>query len=191
MAVNKVVMNTENGAQTLIDLTGDSVTPEALDEGVTAHDASGNQIVGTAPRLIDYAPRCKTYEITLAKSSKWVLLATLDAEVLAHINDASLVVSFVSINNPYEYVSYSLNMAVCSNTQIGVHNNYQVYGVSGRTVNATSINQQWSYYPANKTDTDRSIGGFAFRVSDGKYYIYPVDGYVREGTYLLTFAWKE
>ena len=113
---------------------------------------------------VDYAPRCKTYEITLAKSSKWVLLATLDAEVLAHINDASLVVSFVSINNPYEYVSYSLNMAVCSNTQIGVHNNYQVYGVSGRTVNATSINQQWSYYPANKTDTDRSIGGFAFRV---------------------------
>lgn len=137
------------------------------------------------------ALNCKTYEVTLSKASKWVLLATLDDEVLAHINDASLVVSFVSINNPYEYVSYSLNMAVCSNTQIGVHNNYPVYGVSGRTVNATSINQQWSYYPANKTDTDRSIGGFAFRVSDGKYYIYPVDGYVREGTYLLTFAWKE
>lgn len=47
MAVNKVVINTANGEQTLIDLTGDSVTPETLAEGVTAHDASGAQIVGT------------------------------------------------------------------------------------------------------------------------------------------------
>lgn len=47
MAVNKVVINTENGPQTLIDLTGDSVTPEKLAKGATAHDASGKQIVGT------------------------------------------------------------------------------------------------------------------------------------------------
>ena len=49
MEVNKVVMNSENGAETLIDLTGDSVTPEVLAEGATAHDASGNTIVGTMP----------------------------------------------------------------------------------------------------------------------------------------------
>lgn len=49
MAVNKVVMNTENGAETLIDLTGDTVTPETLAEGTTAHDASGNLITGTTP----------------------------------------------------------------------------------------------------------------------------------------------
>ncbi len=47
MAVNKVVYNTEDGAQTLIDLTSDSVTPETLAKGVTAHDASGEMIVGT------------------------------------------------------------------------------------------------------------------------------------------------
>lgn len=47
MAVNKVVMNTENGAETLIDLTDDTVTAETLAEGVTAHDASGTQITGT------------------------------------------------------------------------------------------------------------------------------------------------
>ena len=46
MAVNKVVMNTGNGAQTLIDLTSDTVTPETLAEGATAHDASGNVITG-------------------------------------------------------------------------------------------------------------------------------------------------
>jgi hypothetical protein len=49
MAVNKVVYNTGNGAKTLIDLTGDSVTPETLAEGTTAHDASGERIVGTMP----------------------------------------------------------------------------------------------------------------------------------------------
>ena len=47
MAVNKVVYNTEDGAQTLIDLTSDSVTPETLAKGATAHDASGNVIIGT------------------------------------------------------------------------------------------------------------------------------------------------
>ena len=46
MAVNKVVYNTENGPQTLIDLTGDTVNPETLAEGVVAHDSSGNKIIG-------------------------------------------------------------------------------------------------------------------------------------------------
>lgn len=47
MAVNKVVMNTANGEETLIDLTGDTVTADTLAEGVIAHDASGARIVGT------------------------------------------------------------------------------------------------------------------------------------------------
>ncbi len=54
MAVNKVVYNTESGAKTLIDLTNDSVTPETLAEGATAHDASGEQITGTMPTNDDY-----------------------------------------------------------------------------------------------------------------------------------------
>ena len=47
MAVNKVVMNTPNGAETLIDLTNDTIVPEAITKGVTAHDASGTEITGT------------------------------------------------------------------------------------------------------------------------------------------------
>lgn len=46
MAVNKVDIN---GA-TVIDLTGDSVTPETLLQGATAHDASGATITGTMVR---------------------------------------------------------------------------------------------------------------------------------------------
>ena len=43
MAVNKVDIN---GA-TVVDLTGDSVTPATLKKGETAHNAAGEQIVGT------------------------------------------------------------------------------------------------------------------------------------------------
>lgn len=46
MEVNKVVVNTANGEETLIDLTGDSVTPETLGEGETAHNSAGEVIFG-------------------------------------------------------------------------------------------------------------------------------------------------
>lgn len=43
MAVNKVVINNE----TQLDLTSDTVSPDTLSKGITAHDKSGNVIVGT------------------------------------------------------------------------------------------------------------------------------------------------
>lgn len=45
MAVNKVVINDK----AVLDLTGDTVTPSDLVEGVTAHDATGMQITGNRP----------------------------------------------------------------------------------------------------------------------------------------------
>lgn len=47
MGINKVVMNTNEGENVLIDLTKDTVTPESMDEGIVAHDAAGEKIVGT------------------------------------------------------------------------------------------------------------------------------------------------
>ena len=49
MAVNKVVMNTASGEETLIDLTSDTITPETLVSGTTAHNKAGMIIVGTNP----------------------------------------------------------------------------------------------------------------------------------------------
>jgi hypothetical protein len=51
MDINKVEYNGVDGTETLIDLTADTVTPETLVKGVTAHDKSGANIIGTA----DYA----------------------------------------------------------------------------------------------------------------------------------------
>ena len=45
MAINKVKLS--NG-ETLIDISGDTVTPETLGEGVIAHDKTGAKITGTA-----------------------------------------------------------------------------------------------------------------------------------------------
>lgn len=46
---NKVVYN----GTTLIDLTADTVTPDTLMQGYTAHDKSGALITGTATGGID------------------------------------------------------------------------------------------------------------------------------------------
>lgn len=46
MGINKVIYD---GA-TLIDLTGDNVQPENVEDGVTFHDASGTQRIGTLQR---------------------------------------------------------------------------------------------------------------------------------------------
>ena len=45
MGVNKVIY----GGETLVDLTGDTVTPDTLAKGATAHDASGNEVTGVMP----------------------------------------------------------------------------------------------------------------------------------------------
>ena len=45
MAVNKVSLAS---GEVLIDLSGDTVSPETLLSGTTAHNAAGEQIVGAA-----------------------------------------------------------------------------------------------------------------------------------------------
>lgn len=53
MGVNKVTLNDSiNGEEVVLDLTGDTIKPEHLDKGITAHDASGEPIVGTRKVLI-------------------------------------------------------------------------------------------------------------------------------------------
>ena len=144
---------------------------------------------------VSYVPRpsgetnCKVYEITLAKSSGWVLLTTLDEEVLEHINDANLVVN-LKLASEYVYTYYAGNTFVVGNSAIGYNSGYDVYGMSNRTNKETTTSVNVVYYPANKTDTSTSLGGTCmFRIDGNKYYMRPGDGYVYPGTYRLTFTW--
>ena len=50
MAVNKVSIN----GMTVFDLTADTVTPETLSVGVTAHNAAGELITGTHIEPVTY-----------------------------------------------------------------------------------------------------------------------------------------
>ena len=77
MAVNKVDIN---GA-TVLDLTGDSVTPETLLQGATAHDASGAPITGTldVPASVAQA----TPSISVSSSGLITASATQSAGIVA------------------------------------------------------------------------------------------------------------
>ena len=64
MGVNKV----EFGGDTLIDLTSDTVTPETLAEGETAHNAAGEEITGTLKvqdEIVTTTGTGKIYEVTV------------------------------------------------------------------------------------------------------------------------------
>lgn len=87
MAVNKVVYNGE----TLIDLTGDTVTEDKLLIGTTAHDKSGNVITGTYEELdisaetADYTSELNTQDaiidqITAVLESKFVVPSNLQSK---------------------------------------------------------------------------------------------------------------
>lgn len=59
------------GDETLIDLRNDSVTPETLAEGVTAHDKNGNLIIGTMSLL-------NNHDITLGVHTDGLLYIFID-----------------------------------------------------------------------------------------------------------------
>lgn len=82
MAVNKVVMNTTNGEETLIDLTGDTVTPETLAMGAIAHSASGEQIVGVMDSSMKFISTfAELKDATLADVTPIVLAYGVTIEV--------------------------------------------------------------------------------------------------------------
>lgn len=180
MAVNKVKLS--NG-ETLIDISGDSVTPETLAKGVTAHDKSGAKITGTM------VSRTKIYEITLAHVGGWVLLTTLDEEVLAHINDPNIVVSFMRLGD-YLHTNQTVSLALATNRKMGVYStSYAYYGLSCRANTATSTSFNGIFYPANDSGASTSLGGTQFKLNGNKYYIRPYDVGINPGTYRLTFTW--
>lgn len=135
------------------------------------------------------ATNCKIVDFTLAKSSGWIKLLTLDADVLAHINDASFTV-VLSKTDGYVYEWYAGSMYIASNTPWGMAGTYPAYGFSGIEASETSSQPHAIYYPPNSTDTSSAIGGKGqFRVSGSDYYFKPGDGYIKAGQYRLTFMW--
>lgn len=159
-----------------------------MDEpGTVTLKTSGTYCRGNV--VVAYAPRSRTYDITLAKFSGWGLLTALDEDVLEHINDSTFTVSMIRTDD-YSYEFYSATMALCGNRQFGVHNDAPFYGVASRMSNATTTALGAMWYPANNTELTTSVSGLGmFALADGNYYFKPGDGFVQGGSWRLTFNW--
>ena len=137
---------------------------------------------------VEYAPRSRTYYLTLAHSAYLVLLTTLDADVLEHINDSSLIVTLRLIDD-YSYTFYSGALYTAGNNIIGDSGGKPVYGIANRQVAETNLQHTAIFVPANNTNQSKLTGLGNFVLDGDKYYVYPSDGSVRAGNWVLTFTW--
>lgn len=107
---------TYNG-NTLIDLTDDSVTPQTLAFGVTAHSASGNQITGTAYKNTYYVAGTQSQS-----TNSWT----------GTISEVSALYNGLTIDYWLPYASsgnVTLNLTLPDNTTTGAVNVY-AYGTT-------------------------------------------------------------
>ena len=168
MAINKVVYNTEDGERILIDLTSDTVTPETLAKGVTAHDASGEKIVGTMLGGTGGNQLDATLNGTLTE---------IDSEVTKVIGYACrgiTTLASVKLPNATSIATYAFygcsGIKSLISPKVSSLGTYSFYGCSALTeVNfpmATSVPSSAFYLCENLTKADfgraSSIGGYGF-----------------------------
>ena len=115
MGVNKVVYNTKDGAITLIDLTSDTVTPDTLAEGVTAHDASGNLIVGRMVTTVEWD------DIKDVLTPHIGLGVHTDGKVYVFIDDEPVGEGIIC--TVYHSITNNLTHCTNSNNQIEIRSN--------------------------------------------------------------------
>lgn len=131
----------------------------------------------------------KTYEITLPKTSGKILLLELEDDVLAHINDTGLTVTLINVSE-YSFEKYSVAFITMSNTAFAVHGDIQMYGIALRQGTETATTLGRVSCPANNTEENITGGNIGWFILNGRnYYVKPSDGFMRSGTYRLTFSW--
>lgn len=120
MAVNNVVVN----GKTIVDLTNDTVTPETLATGITAHDKSGEIIVGTMTtggssdswKLInDFSLGEPNSDIDIATDTDGNSFSLKKIKIIANFKpltegtNPSLYISFNGESKIVRYISTQLN----------------------------------------------------------------------------------
>ena len=142
MAVNKVDVN----GSTVLDLTNDSVTPETLTLGATAHNAAGEQITGTYEAPVTSVNEQTGDVVVTAESigaQQKLYNLTLDTPIVENqtINPNSTY-TFSSPITLNEYEIYWIDVQTVYEGQ--VQNRYQLLS---RAVNGDSgITVQWIGY---------------------------------------------
>ena len=185
---------TDGGTVNIVTETK-SVTPTKSTQSITPSSGKVLEKVTVNPIPDNYvdastvATNVKIYDLTLSGGSGWVLLTKLDDIVLQHINDTSMVASFVC-TDPYVYSFYAARFCIATNNQQGTHSGRAIYALTSRQPAEATMHYQASPYPANYTGTTDSLGSYStFRFANNSYYLRPADGYVAAGHYRLTFVW--
>lgn len=119
MAVNKVEINGE----TALDLTADTVTPESLLAGVTAHNAAGESIVGVSSGGGEQLIVTFTYDSTTKTYSSDKTLSEIKAaytnkvDIIAYGDDSQYHLARVT-TSAATFVSWSANISATTYMRI-------------------------------------------------------------------------
>lgn len=100
---SKIERKTANGLETILDLTGDTVTAESLKKGYTAHGANGDPILGTM--------EATSGGIVLSEKTT-VTPETLGKGVTAYNDKGELITGTMTSSIP-QYPDFSLEDADC------------------------------------------------------------------------------
>ena len=157
MAVNKVVL----GEDTLIDLTGDTVSADKLAKGTTAHDMAGEPIVGTME-----AGGGKVYTFTDG-------LTETDGTVKWNLNDrikAGTGEGSVTINVNNEKTVDALGVCSLAFGRSGSYGNYlgSATGIISEGVGSLAFGDIGSHNNNSKNSIHSGQGGLAFGLINGE-----------------------
>ena len=187
MAVNKVDVN----GSTVLDLTNDSVTPETLTLGATAHNAAGEQITGTYEAPVTSVNEQTGDVVVTAESigaQQKLYNLTLDTPIVENqtINPDSTY-TFSSPITLNEYDMYWIDVQMVYEGK--VQNRYQLLS---RAVNGDSgITVQWmGYIILDTTGVTLNIFSsdtYIITIAKVLYYERPVDSTIvyQEGEWCI------
>lgn len=133
MANSKVIYNDE----ILIDISDDTVTPDALAEGVTAHDSNGESVTGTFPvsEVDTQADLINQIKITLAGKAAPTPSGSSDCNfVVSTVFDISTM-TIQSISHTYD----EIQSAIQEGKQVLFQSNYGL-GISYGSLVLTQTN---------------------------------------------------
>ena len=181
MAINKVVY----GSNTLVDLTGDTVSAADVAAGKRFHLPNGEQASGSL--------NCQILEFTLATHQYTnVTIGTLSDEAYSHIDDDNFSVSMIN-TTPEQVVNNDDYLLTISNNpnQPKFSDTTSVFGIGFRLVSASiRVQALWCYYPANETNNSTSKGGIGKFWHNGKTLYYKSASYfLGAGTYRVVITW--
>jgi hypothetical protein len=177
MGINKVVINRPSGEETLIDLTMDTVVPEKLLKGFTAHNSKGEPIIGIYEAVSgEGIADISTKEVTPSSNALSIEFTGLTEEPYAFAIQ------------PVENITLSSTRSVVSVTYDGTETEGVCGYSSGSFMSSSATNAYfasdftWEYENGTLTVTSNSASTSGYFKSGTTYKLFYVTGGASGGT---------